>query len=69
MTTRTDLSAALEDIWHAYASGSWRTNRPTALRLVQDRTDHLRALASQVDPESWPREVLTYLWRLPDRLS
>lgn len=68
MTQPSDLSAALEAIWQAYASASWRTDEPAALRLVQQRTDRLRALASQVDPESWPRTVRTYLWQLPENL-
>lgn len=67
MTQPADLSAALEAVWQAYASGSWRTDRPAALRLVGQRTEELRDLASQIDPEAWPRTVRTYLWRLPER--
>lgn len=69
MTGPHRLSDALDDVWAAYAAGSWRTDPDRALRRVQERTDRLRALAAQVDPEAWPPGVAAYLWRLPERLE
>ena len=68
MTGPRELDGALQDVWTAYTSGSWRTDPDRSLDRVQDRTDRLRALAAQIDPEAWPPGVRAYLWRLPDRL-
>ncbi len=66
MTSSSDLSAALNDVWTALATAPWQTNARHAEKLLRTANLRLRELSLGLDPESWPRDVSTYLWRHPD---
>ena len=69
MTSPSDLSAALNDVWTALATAPWQTNAPHAEKLLRTANLRLREISLSLDPESWPRDVATYLWRHPDHAS